>query len=231
MRGFVPPRYRRQVTHTRGLATALGFAFGVDDSTVCRASRRVEPLLAGVFRIPERKVELSHDEIRELFFDATERPTNRPGRGQRAFDSGKKRHAIERQVVVVRKKKKKPGRGRKPRRLRVACVSRSFAGSTHDKRVYDRAGVEAPEGVPACGDTAHLGTGMETPAHKPEGKELTARQKRGNRRGSRRRIVVEHGIGTMKIWRIAADGYRNPRRRHTLMFKNVAGLHDRMFAE
>ena len=71
---------------------------------------------------------------------------------------------------------------------------------------------------------------METPTRKPRGKELTGRQKRENRRISRRRTVVEHGIGTTKIWRIAADRYRNPRRRHTLMFKNVAGLHKRMFA-
>ena len=218
--------YRTYVPHA-----FLGFLFGVDDSTVCRTNRRIEPLLAGVFRIPERKVELSRDEIRELFFDATERPTNRPERGQRAFDSGKKkRHTIKHQVVVVRKKKTS-GPGRKPRRLRIACVSKSFAGSTHDKRVYDRAGVQIPAGVPAGGDTAYLGTGMATPTRKPKGKELTTRQKRGNRRISRRRIVVEHGIGKMKIWRIAADRYRNPRRRHTLMFKNVAGLHNRMFAE
>ncbi len=217
--------YRTYVPHA-----FLGFLFGIDDSTVCRSNRRIEPLLAGVFRIPERKVELSPDEIRELFFDATERPTNRPERGQKAYYSGKKkRHTIKHQVVVVRKKKT-PGRGQKPRRLRIACVSKSFAGSAHDKRVYDRAGVVIPAGVPACGDTAYLGTGMETPTRKPRGKELTGRQKRGNRRVSRRRIVVEHGIGKMKIWRIAADKYRNPRRRHTLMFKNVAGLHNRMFA-
>ena len=72
---------------------------------------------------------------------------------------------------------------------------------------------------------------MQTPTRKPRGKGLTDRQKRGNRRVSRRRIVVEHGIGKMTIWRIAADRYRNPRRRHTLVFKNVAGLHNRMFAE
>ena len=72
---------------------------------------------------------------------------------------------------------------------------------------------------------------MQTPTRKPRGKGLTDRQKRGNRRVSRRRIVVEHGIGKRTIWRIAAERYRNPRRRHTLMFKNVAGLHDRMFAE
>ena len=216
--------YRTYVPHA-----FLGFLFSVDDGTVCRTNRRIEPLLAGAFRIPERTVELSRDEIRELFFDATERPTNRPGRGQRAFDSGKKkRHTIKHQVVIVRKKKT-PGRGRKPRRLRIASVSKSFAGSTHDERVYDRAGVEVPAGVPAGGDTADLGTGMETPTRKPRGKELTGRQKRENRRISRRRTVVEHGIGTTKIWRIAADRYRNPRR-HTLMFKNVAGLHNRMFA-
>ena len=117
--------YRTYVPHA-----FLGFLFGVDDGTVCRTNRRIEPLLAGVFRMPERTVELSRDEIRELFFDATERPTNRPGRGQRAFYSGKKkRHTIKHQVVIVRKKKT-PGRGRKPRRLRIASVSKSFAGSS-----------------------------------------------------------------------------------------------------
>jgi hypothetical protein len=46
---------------------------------------------------------------------------------------------------------------------------------------------------------------------------------------ARRRIAVGHGIGRMKVWRIAADKYRNPRSRHTLVMKNVAGLHNRMF--
>jgi hypothetical protein len=32
------------------------------------------------------------------------------------------------------------------------------------------------------------------------------------------------------VWRIAAERYRNPRRRRTLIMKNVAGLHNRMFA-
>ena len=48
---------------------------------------------------------------------------------------------------------------------------------------------------------------------------------------SRRRVVAEHGIGKMKVWRIAAERYRNPRRRHTLIMKNVAGLHNLMFAD
>ena len=44
------------------------------------------------------------------------------------------------------------------------------------------------------------------------------------------RVAVEHGIGKMKIWRIAAERYRNPLRRHTLIIKNVAGLHNMVFA-
>ena len=59
---------------------------------------------------------------------------------------------------------------------------------------------------------------------------MTAGQKAGNRRVSRRRIVAEHGIGKMKVWRIAAERYRNPDRRHTLIMKNVAGLHNLMYA-
>ena len=91
--------YRTYVPHT-----FLGFLFGIDDSNVSRSNRRLEPLLAGIFRIPERKVELTPEEIRELFFDSTERPTARPVRGQKRYYSGKKRrHTLKTQVVVVRR--------------------------------------------------------------------------------------------------------------------------------
>jgi hypothetical protein len=217
--------YRTYVPHT-----FLGFLFGVDDSTVSRNNRRVEPLLAGIFRIPERAVTLLPEEVRELFFDGTERPIRRPARGQKRYYSGKKkRHTLKHQVVVVRRRKR-PGRGRRPRRLRVAAVSAAFPGSVHDKRVFDAAGVAVPAGAVGYGDTAYLGTGLRTPKRKPRGGELTARQRAGNRRVGRKRVAVEHGIGKLKIWRIAAERYRNRRSRHTLMMKNVAGLHNRMFA-
>jgi DDE superfamily endonuclease/Helix-turn-helix of DDE superfamily endonuclease len=217
--------YRTYVTHA-----FLGFLFGLDDSAVGRNINPLQPLLAGIFRIPERRVALAEDEIRELFFDATERPTRRPERGQRQFYSGKKkRHTIKAQVVVVRRRKP-PGPGARPRRLRIAAVSESFPGRVHDKKIYDAARVVAPPGVKRTGDTAYLGTGLETPARKPRGGELTARQKAGNRRVARRRIAAEHGIGKMKVWRVASERYRNPISKHTLVMKNVAGLHNLMFA-
>src|SRR5882724_9738811 len=69
--------YRTYITHA-----FLGFLFGIDDSTVGRDINPLASMLAGLFRIPERRVEISEDEIRELFFDATERPTRRPKIGR-----------------------------------------------------------------------------------------------------------------------------------------------------
>jgi DDE superfamily endonuclease/Helix-turn-helix of DDE superfamily endonuclease len=217
--------YRTYVPHT-----FLGFLFGLDDSAVCRNVNPLRPLLAGIFRIPERRVALAEEDVRELFFDATERPTRRPKRRQRACYSGKKkRHTLKVQVVVARRRKR-PGPGAKPRRVRIAAVSGTFPGKAHDKRVYDATRVLCPPGVRRTGDTGYLGTGLETPARRPPGGRLSARQKAGNRRVARRRVVAEHGIGKLKIWRIAAERYRNPVRRHTLILKNVAGLHNLMYS-
>ena len=217
--------YRTYTTHA-----FLGFLFGVDDSAVGRNINPLQPLLAGIFRIPERRVKLDPEDVRELFFDATERPRCRPEKGQREFYSGKKkRHTIKNQVVTARRTKP-PGPGQKPQRLRIAAVSESFPGSVHDKKVYDKTRVVTPPDARRTGDTAYIGTSLETPARKPRGGELTTSQKEANRVVSRRRIVAEHGIGKMKVWRIAAERYRNPDRRHTLIMKNVAGLHNLMYA-
>ena len=217
--------YRTYTTHA-----FLGFLFGVDDSAVCRNINPLQPLLAGIFRMPERRVKLDPEEMRELFFDATERPSRRPERGQRAYYSGKKkRHTIKNQVVTARRTKP-PGPGQKPQRLRIAAVSESFPGSVHDKKVYDKTRVITPPDARRTGDTAYIGTPLETPTRKPRGGELTASQKERNRKVSRRRIVAEHAIGKMKVWRIASERYRNRTRRHTLIMKNVAGLHNLMYA-
>ena len=212
----------------------LGVLFGVDASTVCRVCREVSLALAGVFRIPEKKVKIAADEIATAFVDATEQPTNRPKKRQKKWYSGKaKRHTIKQQVVVV-KRRKKPGRRARgqapaPRKQRIAAVSPAAHGKVHDKKLYDRTRLRAPPGLRQMGDTAYQGTGMETPKKKPRGGELTKRQKAGNRRKSKERVAVEHGIGKMKIWRMARDKYRNPRPRHTLMMKNVAGFHNMMY--
>src|SRR5215470_13875322 len=50
--------YRTYTTHV-----FLGFLFGVDDSAVGRNINPLQPLLAGIFRIPERRVALEAGDL------------------------------------------------------------------------------------------------------------------------------------------------------------------------
>ena len=54
--------YRTYTTHV-----FLGFLFGVGDSAVGRNINPLQPLLAGIFRIPGRKGALDPEDLRELF--------------------------------------------------------------------------------------------------------------------------------------------------------------------
>ena len=213
--------YRTYVTHV-----FLGFLFHMDDSNVCRNINPLQPLLAKVFKIPERRIELSEDEIADLFFDGTEQPTNRPKRKQKKWYSGKKkRHTIKHQIATTKLKKKG-----KRTKVRIKAVSKAFCGKTHDKEMYVRTRTTSPPKTPGYGDKGYQGTALTTPHKKPKGASLTKAQKEWNSIHSSLRIVVEHGIGKMKIWRMASDRYRNKRNHHTVMMKNIAGLQNMMFA-
>ena len=204
----------------------VGFLFGVDKGTVSREAQELSLCMAGVFRIPEKKVRINPDDLKAVFVDATEQPVHRPKRKQRRSYSGKKkRHTIKHQVVVARKRK---GPGEK-QKVRIKAVSKAARGRVHDKKVYDRSRLRIPTGVPKSGDSGYQGSDLRVPKKKPRKGQLSDEEKRANRRLAKERIVAEHGIGKMKIWRIAADRYRNPPRRHTVMMKNVAGLHNRMY--
>jgi DDE superfamily endonuclease/Helix-turn-helix of DDE superfamily endonuclease len=198
----------------------LGFWFDMDDSAVSRRIRQLEPLLAQVFKIPEHKIEMSEEEIEQLFFDATEQPIQRPQkkRQQKRYYSGKKkRHTIKHQVATDHKG-------------RIKAVSVAYPGRVHDKKVYDQEPVQRPPEVPAKGDSGYQGSDLQTPHKKPKGGSLSEQQKAQNRQHARERIVVEHGIGRMKVFQILAQRFRNALSRHTLIFKNVAGLANLRFA-
>jgi hypothetical protein len=208
----------------------LGFIFHIDESNVGRNFKPLEPLLAQIFKIPERKVKLGEDEILELFFDGSEQPTERPKRRQKKFYSGKKKTHTKKFQVLVVKKKKKPGLGKKPRKLRIAAISKVVSGKMHDKKLYEKERVQKPPGILGIGDTGYLGTTLKIPYKKPRKKELTRRQRKFNRKLSSNRVCVEHAIGKMKIWLISRNKIRNSKRNHSLTIKNIAGLHNLMFA-
>ncbi len=66
----------------------------------------------------------------------------------------------------------------------------------------------------------------KTPRKKPRRSELTDEQKESNRELARRRVVVEHVIRSLKIFRILAERYRNRRKRFSLRFNLIAGLYN-----
>ena len=201
----------------------LEFLFGLDHTNVGRTIRAITPVLNGLFRVSEHRADpgegLNGEALSELFFDATEQPVQRPsGDGeQRRFYSGKKkRHTIKHQVVV-------------DRRGKVLSVSPASPGRVHDKKVYDRSRVLSPPGTTRKGDLGYLGTSLLIPHKKPRGGSLTDEQKRQNRQHASERIVVEHTIGKMKVFKIVSERFRNPVKAHTAIFKSVAGLYNLLY--
>lgn len=201
----------------------LSFLFGIDESNIKRNKEPIEKLLAGIFRIPEKKVQMSKDEIMEIFFDGMEQHIQRPREKQRKWYSGKKkRHTIKHQVVAAKAREREE-------RIRIKAVSPGYYGKTNDKKIYDKSKIIEPSGVPKYGDSAYMGTGMIVPKKKPRGGELTEEEKEYNRIHASLRIRVEHAIGKIKIWRILSERYRNRLRDHIIIVKNVAGLHNLMY--
>ena len=213
--------YRCYTTHV-----FLGFLFQIDDSNVGRNITPLEKLLAGIFRIPEKRVNLDSEEIDVLFFDGTEQRVERPAKKQKRHYSGKKKTHTRKVQVVVSKRKDPSGKTG----TKIEAVSKRFPGTMHDKKIYDHARVVTPPGTTRRADSGYQGTNMDTPHKKPPKKELTLVQKKQNRLHSSERVCVEHGIGKMKIWKIVSERFRNPRPSHSLIVKNSAGLSNLMFA-
>ena len=65
---------------------------------------------------------------------------------------------------------------------KIAAVSKSYYGRTHDKKMYDKTRVVRPPGSRGVGDTGYLGTNLVQPIKKPRGKKLTKAQKKYNRK-------------------------------------------------
>jgi len=112
----------------------------------------------------------------------------------------------------------------------VLCTAHG-RGPTHDFALYKRSGVEPHESLEVLADSGYQGLAKlhaksRTPHKKPRRAELTGEQKQSNRELARRRVVVEHVIRSLKIFRILAERYRNRRRRFSLRFNLIAGLYN-----
>ena len=196
----------------------IGYIFDLHQTNVCRNIRRVQPLLSRIFRIPEKRITMGEDEVLELIFDATEQEIERPRKLQRDYYSGKKkRHTLKHQIVINKQGK-------------IKAVSKTFSGKTHDKKIYERSRIRINMKVTKKGDLGYLGTGIGVPIKKPKGGELSDHEKGANRIFAKERIIIEHVIGKMKIFKILSYRFRNRIHDHYIIFKNIAGLYNLRFA-
>jgi len=77
--------YRTYITYE-----FLGYLFSVDETTVMRAIKKLEPILVKAVAIKKDRT-LSADDLTVVLIDATEQPINRPKKGQKKYYSGKKK--------------------------------------------------------------------------------------------------------------------------------------------
>lgn len=216
----------------------LGFLFGVSDSTASRARTRCLPVLeqAGqdTMRMPDPGAArrkrlpglLKDTPGLAVVIDTFEQRTQRPRRRQRAYYSGKKKaHTLKSQVAVDEDSG------------RIVDVSDSVPGPWADIKVLKKSRLlrRLPEGVGGIGDLAYVGIAALHPAglgasprRKPRGKDRPPEDRRYNRAFSRRRIVVEHGIGRLRRFRAVACVNRHRRAGHAARVRAIAGLVNRM---
>ena len=104
-------------------------------------------------------------------------------------------------------------------------------GPVHDFALYRRSNLELHESLEVLADSGYqclskLHAKSRTPRKKPRKSELTEAQRQSNRELASRRVVVEHIIRSLKIFRILAERYRNRRKRFSLRFNLIAGLYN-----
>jgi len=105
------------------------------------------------------------------------------------------------------------------------------AGKTHDFQVFVRSRTALPKGTRCLADSGYLGLtkrheNSRTPHKKSKRHPLTQEQRSENRQLSKERFAVEHVIGSLKVFRILSERYRNRRRRFGLRFNLIAAIYN-----
>lgn len=140
-----------------------------------------------------------------LIIDGTERRRQRPKNPEKQalHYSGKKKTHTDKNVVIVQLPRK-----------RIGFLSQTYAGKTHDKKIADSEDISYPPEAVLYKDTGFQGyepavkETRQGEKKRPRG-ELTAAEKRTNRKLARIRVKVEHALSGVKRCRIVKDVLRN----------------------
>ena len=149
----------------------------------------------------------------ELIVDSSEQPRERPRdyEEQKKFFSGKKKnHTLKNQFIVL------------PNGEDIVDCT---AGAPGPKSLFRERQKAFDENQKFNGDKGYIGeASIKTPHKKPKNQELTASQKQENKEFSTKRIVVEHIIRLVKIFRVASERFRLNPQKYEQVFLTICGL-------
>jgi hypothetical protein len=97
---------------------------------------------------------------------------------------------------------------------RITFLSATYEGKAHEKRIAEEAGYRLPEGSVLAQDSGFQGFTLPDviilqPKKKPRNGTLTDEEKADNQWLSHIRVLVEHSIGGVKVYRIVHDVIRH----------------------
>jgi hypothetical protein len=196
----------------------IGFWFRVDDATVCRTIKRLEPFLSQIIKIT-KEPKLSEDALRTLLLDATEQRTHstQNSRDEKCpYYSGKKKcHTIKTEIIMTNKGK-------------IIQLSSPFPGSVHDLSIR-RESDPIPEAKSIYADSGYQGLDKEyphikLPKKKPIGKPLNEEEEKYNKSVHHVRNPVEFKFRELKIFQILYQTYRNSKCSYAIKMAIIAGI-------
>lgn len=122
------------------------------------------------------------------------------------------------QVVVAKKSK------------RIICTAHD-TGKTHDFKVLKKSKLPLRKGIKKKLDSGYQGAeklyaNSELPIKGSKHRPLTEEDKTANRKLASERVMVEHVIGSIKVFKILSDRYRNRRKKHTMRVKLICAIYN-----
>ncbi len=212
--------------------TFMGFLFNLDQSSVWRDIKYLEPLVERCIPLPKKLYEKAkkittmedfgkyYPELK-AFLDATEQQIPRPKNKRRRkshYSGKKKKHTVKTQLMV-----NKDGL--------ILHKTGHERGRKHDYDIFKKKHPKIPKNVELTTDLGYLGIEKDfpkiksrIPKKKRKGKRRTKAEKKFNKKLSRERIVVEHTIGKTKKFGIMGGVFRNRLSRYDDVSSIVYGL-------
>jgi len=215
----------------------IGYLFNLDISNISRHISSLETVLSKLSRLKLAKPRKANKintveelfekfpELTELIGDTTEQPIQRPkkkSKQKKHYSGKKKRHTVKTQLVTNKEK-------------RIYDVSKTYTGRTHDKSIMETE--RTPDKIPRHSklrvDNAYQKIQKEYPDNNfilPEKAnrwhKLTRKQKNSNKDKASKRIIIEHVISRLKVFKILSEKYRHNVAKHNRTFKNISAIYN-----